>query len=143
MSALTRKLRLKGELQYVRQACDFVAEAAREFGLSEDSVFHCELSVEEIFANIVEHGYEFNGADKSIEIHVTYDSQGLIITLIDESPEFNPLEVKEADPTTPLWERQTGGWGVFFVRNLMDDVRYKFIEGRNHLVLEKKRSLTA
>lgn len=143
MSAPIRKLRLKGELQQVRKACDFVAGAAREFGLSEDAVFHCELSVEEIFANIVEHGYEFNGADKSIEIHVTYDSPRLTITLIDESPEFNPLEVKEADPTTPLWERQTGGWGVFFVRNLMDDVRYSFIDGRNHLMLEKKHPRTA
>lgn len=142
MSAPVRRLRLSGELARAREACDFVAAAARDFGFSDDAIFHCELSVEEIFTNIVEHGYAFAGADKFIEIQVEYDSS-LKITIIDESPAFNPLEVREADPTTPLWERETGGWGVFFVRNLMDQVSYRFENGRNHLVLEKRYTRAA
>lgn len=138
MAKQVRKLRLSGELSQVRAACDFIVKVAQDVGLGDDGVFQCQLSVEEIFTNIVEHGYHHKGSDKSIEIVCEISDDKMIISLIDEAPLFNPLSLESPDPDTPLWERDTGGWGVYFVRQYMDDIRYSADNKKNNLILEKK-----
>ena len=138
MATGERRLRLPGDISQVRAACEFVVEAARDIGLGDDGVFQCQLSVEEIFTNIVEHGYNYNGEDKSIEIICEVYDNSLLISIIDEAPPFNPLELGSPDRDTSLWDRDTGGWGVYFVQQYMDDVRYRFENHRNRLILEKK-----
>lgn len=138
MEAQTRSLRVPGELEQVRVATDFVTEVAQQAGLGKDGIFHCQLSIEEIFTNIVEHGYQFNSSGKTIELICQATETHLLISILDEAPAFNPLELEDPDPDTPLWERESGGWGVYFVRQYMDDVRYQLAsDGRNHLILEK------
>lgn len=138
MADQTSTLRVPGVIGEVRKACDFVVDFARSAGLSDDAVFQCQLSVEEVFTNIVEHGYAHDGDEKSIEIVNERKGDVLLITLIDEAPPFNPLDLDKPNPDLPLWERNDGGWGVYFVRQYMDDVRYRLVDGRNHLILEKK-----
>jgi anti-sigma regulatory factor (Ser/Thr protein kinase) len=41
------------------------------------------------------------------------------------------------DPLAALEDRLRGGWGVFFIKRLMDGVAYEYYEGRNHLILIK------
>lgn len=137
MSEQTHRLRLPGELAKVRAACDFVVGVAEKAGLDENNVFQCQLSVEEIFTNIVEHGYGHAGAEKHIEIVCTFDDETLTIAILDDAPHFNPLELDDPDPETPLWERKNGGWGVYFVQQYMDDIRYQLADGRNCLTLVK------
>jgi serine/threonine-protein kinase RsbW len=137
MATEKRRLHLPGELDQVRAACDFVVDVATAAGLGDDGVFQCQLSVEEIFTNIVEHGYQYNGGGKAIDIVCEYDSEKLLIFILDEAPPFNPLSLGTPDPTTDLWDRGDGGWGVFFVKQYMDDIRYVFQDNRNCLILEK------
>jgi len=133
-----RGLRLPGVIGQVRAACDFVASIAREVGMGDDGIFQCQLSVEEIFTNIVEHGYNHQGANQSIYIVCEVSDEKLFISIIDEAPPFNPLKLNNPDPDVPLWERDEGGWGVYFVRQYMDSIRYRFENQRNRLILEKK-----
>ena len=68
MAERERRLRLPGKIEQVRAACDFVVQAAEDAGFGDDGVFQSQLAVEEIFTNIVEHGYEHDGEGKTIEI---------------------------------------------------------------------------
>lgn len=139
MNGKQHRLRVPGELEQVRVACDFVSDVAREVGLGDDGIFQCQLSVEEVCTNIVEHGYHFSGADKSIEIVCEqHDGDMLRISILDDAPRFNPLELSEPDPGMSLWEREGGGWGVFFVRQYMNSITYQYENNRNCLILEKK-----
>lgn len=137
MSGKQERLRLPGDIAQVRAACDFVVKVATEAGLSDDAIFQSQLSVEEIFTNIVEHGYKFNGAQKWIEITCTLNTHLLRIAITDDAPLFNPLAMDDPDPDQDLWERERGGWGVFFVRQYMDAVYYQPKDGRNQIILEK------
>lgn len=47
-----------------------------------------------------------------------------IITIIDDSPAFDPLGVPDPDVKAPLAQREPGGWGIFFIKKLMDRVDY-------------------
>lgn len=137
MPVRIHKLHLPGELQQVRRACDFVVRMAKEAGLDEDGVFQAQLSVEEIFTNIIEHGYKYAGSAKSVDIVIEQHEDRLLITISDEAPPFDPLSLPTPDIEQLMYERDGGGWGVHFVRQVMDDVRYHYAQNRNHLTLEK------
>lgn len=133
-----RWLRISGVLANVATACDFVVEVAEMAGLDERGIYHCRLAIEEACTNVIEHGYEFDGADKVIDIVCQTHSDQLIITIMDDGPPYNPLTKSDPDPKTPLWERNEGGWGVAFIKKVMDKVDYNFSEDRNHLILSKR-----
>ena len=59
--------------------------------------------------------------------------------MIDEGVAFNPLTAKEPDVTLPAEERKIGGYGIFIVQTIMDDVRYRRDAIKNILSFKKKR----
>jgi anti-anti-sigma factor len=136
MSDQTR-LAIPARLEEVRHACDFVVGAAESAGLDERAVYHCQMAVDETLTNIIEHGYDYHGDDYRIEIKCRADDIQFLITIADGSPAFNPLEYDSPDPSAPLDEREPGGWGIYFIRRLMDDVTYIRVAGHNQLTLVK------
>ena len=137
MYPVENRLTIMGRLDEITHARDFVSAIAQDVGLSEKSVYHCTLAIDETCTNIIEHGYQLNGDDKTIEIVCYKDPTGLVIEVRDESPAFNPLARENPDPTTSLEEREHGGWGIFFVKEIMDDVHYSRDGNYNVLTMSK------
>ncbi len=138
MGVQQRRMSVTGEIENVRPICDFVVDFVNDARLGDDIAFQSELSVEEICTNVIEHGYKHQGADKKIDVVCTYDDRVLKIRIIDEAPLFNPLEIAEPDPNTPLWDREGGGWGVYFVKQYMTSVDYEAVDGQNTILLTKQ-----
>lgn len=132
-----RHFRIAGVLNQVPAACDFVADAAVRAGLDEHAVYHCQLAVDEACTNIVEHGYERRGEDRTIDIICREDAIRFTILILDDGPAFNPLTLPEPDPSTVLDKRGSGGWGIHFIRKFMDEVAYSRDQHRNCLTLSK------
>jgi anti-anti-sigma factor len=131
------RLVISARLEEVRHACDFVVEAAETARLDERAVYHCQMAVDEALTNIIEHGYAYEGEQSQIEIVCEINPTQFLITIIDDSPAFNPLAHHSPDPSAPLDTREPGGWGIYFIRKLMDDVRYERVNDHNHLRLVK------
>ncbi|MBP2672866.1 MAG: hypothetical protein H6Q85_2932 [candidate division NC10 bacterium] len=70
-------------------------------------------------------------------IDVTIERRGdaVDMTVTDDGPAFDPLQLPEPDVTAPLEGRQPGGLGVHLVRKLMDRVEYARAGGRNRLTM--------
>lgn len=136
MSDVSR-LVIVARLDEIRHACDFVVEAAEEAGLDERAVYHCQMAVDEALTNVIEHGYAFAGEDSEIEIVCQTAPDRFTITIMDDSPAFNPLEHAAPDPDAPLDTREPGGWGIYFIRRLMDEVEYQRAGSYNRLILVK------
>lgn len=132
-----KTLRVPGVMDQVRVACDFVTNLAYEAGMDEDFIFQCELSVDEICTNIIEHGYHHDGSQKYIEVMVEPFADFWRITIMDEAPRFNPLNTADPDPNALLEDRGNGGWGIYFVKQYMNNISYRYENGRNCLILEK------
>jgi sigma-B regulation protein RsbU (phosphoserine phosphatase) len=62
----------------------------------------------------------------------------IVLILTDTGKEFDPTAAPEADITLSADERQIGGLGIFLIRQIMNEVRYERIDGKNVLTLEKK-----
>lgn len=131
------RLVIPARLDNVRHACDSVVEAAETTGLDERAVYHCQMAVDEALTNIIEHGYALEGDDHSIEVITAVSPGTFLITITDDSPAFNPLEHEAPDPDEPLDSREPGGWGIYFIRRLMDDVTYQRVDNTNQLILAK------
>ncbi len=131
------QLRIAGVLPNVSLACDFVVDQARKAGLDERAIHHCYLAVDEACTNIIEHGYD--DCDTCvIDVVCKHDADALTITIADDGTPFDPLKRPDPDPSAPLDERGTGGWGIFFMKKLMDDLSYSYTDGRNRLVMVKR-----
>ena len=137
MGLQKRQLTIPAVIDNIEQACEFVNTQARAIGLSDDAVYHCHLSVEEVLTNVIEHGYHFKGDDDVIDVVTEQRHDHFVIQIIDDAQQFDPLQQPDPDPSTPLWEREGGGWGIFFVKKYMDRLSYKFANGRNHFIMEK------
>jgi anti-anti-sigma factor len=136
------RLVIPGRLEEVREACSFVVEAAEAAGLDERAVYHCQMAVDEALTNIIEHGHHMQGDNRQITLACRIDAEHFIIGIIDDSPAFNPLDYETADPSATLDQREPGGWGIYFIRKLMDRVTYERIDDQNHLTLYKRLAVT-
>lgn len=81
------------------------------------------LILDELFANVVMHGYR---GDPSGEVTVEAYLQGsdVVVTLTDRAPHFNPLDVAEPDTDLDIDDREIGGLGLLFVRRTADTLSY-------------------
>lgn len=95
-------------------------------------------AIDEIFSNIVKYGYKDCSGPITVEFAELADMRAVQIRVTDEAVEFNPLEVPEPDITLPIESRTEGGLGIFLVKKTMDDVQYKYENGKNILTLVKK-----
>lgn len=137
------RLVIPARLDHVRNACDAVVQAAETAGLDERDVYHCQMAVDEALTNIIEHGYSLAGDDHEIEIVSTIEPGKFLITILDDSPAFNLLEHEAPNPSEPLDSREPGGWGIYFIRRLMDEVDYRRVSNRNQLTLVKNLTVPA
>lgn len=114
-------------LDVIRQ---FVAGQAQSCGLGPQAVYSVQLAADEAFTNIVEHAYGGECQEK-IECTSQITEQGLVITLKDCGRPFNPEEIPDPDLESDLEDRQVGGLGLYFIRQLMDEVVFTFAQPGN------------
>ena len=119
----------------------FLEENLEKAGTSMKFVSQMNIVAEEIFVNICNYAYKAKGVvDGTAWITFEYRKNTHEITLIftDEGVPFNPLQ--KADPNISLTaeEREIGGLGIYIVKNIMDEVRYEYVNGRNVFILKKK-----
>lgn len=132
------KLPITNDISEMGQLEQFVDDMAEAFKLEEDFKFQLGLALDEAVANVVMYAYP---DQKGMPIHIEADGEqgkSLIIRIIDEGIEFNPLaEAPDVDTEATTEEREIGGLGIFLVKESMDNVQYKREDGKNILTMTK------
>lgn len=132
-----RHLSFKARLENVPAATEFIVQAAEAAGLDPRGVYHCQLAVDEACTNIIEHGQIDNHSGQVTLKTGIEQNRTFVITIADNGPAFNPLTYEDPDPLRPLEEREGGGWGIYFIKKLMDVIDYRYADGKNNLSLYK------
>jgi serine/threonine-protein kinase RsbW len=134
-----QSLTVSGDVANLETIADFVTTAAHKANLDEQDVFAVQLAVDEACTNVIEHAY----ADMSGDIHLTCEIKPgeCIIAIRDNGRPFDPQAVPPPDLDGDLEDRRVGGLGLYFIKKLMDEVRFSFDpdEG-NQVVMIKKAS---
>lgn len=96
--------------------------------------YNLELALHETCTNIVEHAYseEIGKIEVAISI-ISSPRRQLIVDLFDTGKSFAPESASEPDLDSP----QVHGYGLFLMRQLLDEVTYSAKTGVNHWRLIK------
>ncbi|WP_164472575.1 ATP-binding protein [Cohnella candidum] len=132
-------LHLAGEsLEELSTLHDFFDNLAGEAGWTGRLANEFKLCCEELVTNTISYGYAESHAAKGIKIAVYGLPHVVTMEITDQATPFNPFETGEPDLTLDVENRPIGGLGVYFVKQMMDEIFYERTEPPgNRLILRK------
>lgn len=131
------ELIVAAETRYLAEVTAFVRQVLGSYGWDAEEVFQMELAVEEIFVNICRYAYGQERGTAELVLEQTKEKEGALVRIMDQGIPYDPLDRQDPDISLGVQEREPGGLGIFFVKQLMDEVRYERKEDKNQLTLIK------
>jgi len=133
------RIEIEPSVDHLGRVRDFVESQLQAIGFSPDATGDLVLAVDEAVSNVVEHG--FRGRAGTIAVEVVADREVCAVRISDDAPLFDPTRGDDSPPpVSPLQRDEPGGYGLFLVRRLVDQLSYRITEdGRNELSLLKRR----
>lgn len=138
MSVLsTAKLVIPSQVRLVDLVHCSAERMAEVAGFSEDEALDVGLAVREAAINAIRHGNK-EQPGTHVQVVLEVDSGGLRVEIRDQGAGFDPDS--EPDPTAGDNLLKTSGRGLLLIRAFVDEVTYRYEEGRGMVVtLSKKR----
>jgi anti-sigma regulatory factor (Ser/Thr protein kinase) len=133
-----KKIELNIALNSYERVMTFIESQLLETSVDNSDRIKILTASEEIIINII--NYADSNHEGNLEIIFNQQHDSTSITFIDDGKLFNPLEKPDADITLSLEEREIGGLGILMVKNLMDEVKYEYINNKNCLTIIKRIS---
>ena len=134
---MEKSIILANDISEISRLADFVEEIGNDFSLTPDIVFNLNLVLEEAVVTVINYAYPKED-HQWIYLSAKLQDGTIILVLTDTGKEFDPTMAPEADITLSADEREIGGLGIFLIRQIMNEVKYERIDGKNVLTLEKK-----
>ena len=102
------ELRLSNSLAEVDRLHAAVTAFLKRHALSERVISQIDLSLEEVFSNIVRHGF-VDRKEHEIAVRITVRHREVEVRIEDDGSEFNPMLAPVPDLEVPLERRRVGG----------------------------------
>jgi serine/threonine-protein kinase RsbW len=133
---MEKEIRIKNQIGELERIAQFIEEICEELGLDMELQMNLNLVIEEMVTNVIFYAYP-KDVDEEIELLVKSDGQTLTIVLSDKGMEFDPTAREDANTDVNPAERDLGGMGIFIVKNIMNEVTYQRLDGKNLLTMTK------
>ena len=133
---MEKEIRIKNQIGELEKIARFIEEICEELGLDMELQMNLNLVIEEMITNIIFYAYP-KDVEEEIELLVKSDGKKLTIVLSDKGMEFDPTTRENPDPDVNPAERDLGGMGIFIVKNIMNEVTYQRLDGKNLLTMTK------
>lgn len=127
--ALTARAQFSADRSAIGKALELVRDFVCRVQCGEDAEARLSIIVEELVANLVEHGDA--SADSEIRLEVSALGAEIALSLSDAGTPFDP---RTADVPDEIPERG-GGAGLALVRHWAREIDYVRVDGRNVLTL--------
>ena len=130
--------KINADLNEIPNVYDYFTKQIKDI-ISIENVKKYYIVFDEVLSNIIKYGF-VDTNNKYINIIFTIDSKNknIKITFEDNGIPFNPLDIKNPNTKLSAEERKEGGLGIYIVKKMMDKVSYKYKDGKNILIIEKK-----
>ena len=114
---------------------DWLEELLSGYDCPMKLVHKLNISAEEIFINIANYAYPQGTSTVDLTFHYRSNPRTVQLTFTDKGIPYDPLKKRDPDVTLGAEERKAGGLGIYMVKQYMDDVSYRYEDGRNILTL--------
>jgi serine/threonine-protein kinase RsbW len=121
------KICLPSELGYEKFAMVAVETIAKQIGFSPARIECLKTAIAEAVTNAIEHGNQLN-REISVLIGLTVQENAFVLNVVDQG--YRPI------PQIPAVRQEREdhrGWGLFLIKNLVDEVEVVAEPGRNEI----------
>ena len=136
---MSRHLHLKvpSHTDYLDVIRDFISKLATEAGFDEENVHKIALALDEACTNVIRHAYD-RGEEGFVEVEANVNRKGLSLTVSDSGRGFNPDRIETPDIEKLMAQHKFGGFGLYLIKTLMDEVEFSIAPGvRNEVRMTK------
>ena len=134
---MEKSIILANDISEISRLNRFVEEIRDDFSLSPEVAFNLNLVLEEAVVNIINYAYPKEEHER-IYLSAKLNEGSIVLVLTDTGKEFDLTMAPDVDITLSADEREIGGLGIFLIRQIMNEVKYERIDGKNVLTLEKR-----
>jgi anti-sigma regulatory factor (Ser/Thr protein kinase) len=127
---------LKNHLSELDALCEHLTGFCHSCGVSKRQTFEINLALDELFTNIINHGFT-DGDEHEVHVTCVNEDDALKITIEDDGIPFNPAAAPHPNLKCAFKDREIGGLGIHLIRSYMDHIDYRRKGGKNVLVLTK------
>lgn len=131
------ELTVEANTEKLEDVLDFVNRELESVGCSIKIQAQIDIAVEELFVNIAHYAYGEKVGSAEICIEIIEKPLSAVITFSDSGIPYDPLKKADPDITLSAEERNIGGLGIYMVKKSMDDIEYKYKDGKNILCIKK------
>jgi anti-sigma regulatory factor (Ser/Thr protein kinase) len=132
------KLTVDSKLENLSVIGQFIEDTMRQCQIDSAKDVHAfQLSVDEACTNVIEHAYAYD-TQGQITVTCSLIDDKFTVTIEDSGAPFDPTTMPDPDINQGLDERRAGGLGIYFMKKLMDEVKYNRVDDKNLLTLTKK-----
>jgi len=119
------ELRLPSRLGYEKVAMDTASSLARRMGFGSDRVEALRTAVSEAVTNAIEHGNDQDSGMKVL-VMLTARPDELVVSVADQGRKHLDRDQTMQTPRIEdaLDRLDKGGWGIWLIRELMDEVEF-------------------
>lgn len=133
-----KELTLGATVENIDRVTEFADEFLEEHNCPLKSRLQLDIAIDELFGNIARYAYEGKTGEATVRLEWFEEDGAVELSFIDQGIPFDPLKQKEPDITLSAEERTIGGLGIHMVKKNMDDMKYEYAQGKNHIKLRKK-----
>jgi len=133
---MRKEIKIRNQVNDLEHVAQFVEEIGEELGLSSELQMNLNLVMEEMVSNVIFYAYP-KESDASIELVAESNGKELTFVLSDHGREFDPTIHDPVSMDINPADREIGGMGIFIVKNIMNQVTYQRLKGKNLLTMTK------
>jgi anti-sigma regulatory factor (Ser/Thr protein kinase) len=126
------RLSLQNQLPELKRLGFALNEFLDEEGVPPDAVRRIRLVIEELFVNVISHGYD-DAVAHAITLDVRTEPGRATVVIDDDGRPFDPRNAPPPVLQGPLEERPESGYGIYIVRHLTSDFGYTRENDRNRV----------
>ncbi len=131
------ELTLQAVVENITQVTEFIDALLEEQECSMRAQTQIDVAIDELFGNIARYAYGNQTGEATVRFEFDPADRMATITFMDSGVPFDPLKKDDPDVTLAAEERGIGGLGIFLVKKTMDDMKYRFENGKNVLTIYK------
>ncbi len=132
-----KEITLNATVENIEKVIAFVGTELKMLDCPMKVQLQFNIAIDELFGNIAHYAYQEKG-EATVRLEVEEEPLAVILTFIDSGVPYNPLNADDPDTTLSAEERSIGGLGIFMVKKSMDEMTYRYEEGKNILSIKKK-----
>ena len=129
-------LEIDPDPQEFRRASSWLRAGGASLGVPEEQIDRLELCLNEVLANLVEHGGDAvasNPIQLELGTSPVLSGCGVQLVVCDRGEPFDSCQADLRPLPGSLEQASPGGLGLLLVKTFCDELHYKVLEGRNEL----------